>query len=130
MWRVGLALALLVLAPGAATAAVVGVGSKSFTESYVLAEIVAQVLETLADTRVDRRLGLGGTGITYRALVNGRIDVYPEYTGTISRTILKEASRESLESIRAGLGPLGLTISDPIGFDNTYALAVRDEVAR
>jgi osmoprotectant transport system substrate-binding protein/osmoprotectant transport system permease protein len=130
MWRLGLALALVALAPAAHAAGVAGVGSKSFTESYVLAEISAQVLETIADTRVDRRLGLGGTGITYRALVNGRIDVYPEYTGTISRTILKEASRESVEALRAGLGPLGLTISDPLGFENTYALAVRDDLAR
>ena len=125
-----LALALLALAPGAGAAAVVGVGSKSFTESYVLAEIAAQVIETVGDARVDRRLGLGGTGITYRALAHGRVDVYPEYTGTITRTILKESSRDSVEAIREGLRPLGLTISDPLGFENTYALAVRDDVAR
>jgi osmoprotectant transport system substrate-binding protein/osmoprotectant transport system permease protein len=129
MRRFGLALVLIAFAPTAHAAGVVGVGSKSFTESYVLAEVSAQVMES-AGARVERRLGLGGTGITYRALVNGRIDVYPEYTGTISRTILKEASRESVEAIRAGLGPLGLTISDPLGFENTYALAVRDDVAR
>jgi osmoprotectant transport system permease protein len=112
-----------------AVAAVVRVGSKSFTESYILAEIAAQITEHAGETTVERKLGLGGTGIVYTALVNGEIDVYPEYTGTISRTILKDASATSVDAIRARLRPLGLTISDALGFDNTYALAVRRELA-
>jgi osmoprotectant transport system permease protein len=123
-----LALALLALAPGAGAAAVVGVGSKSFTESYVLAEIAAQVIETIGDARVDRRLGLGGTGITYRALAHGRVDVGVNNGGDYRPS--EESSRDSVEAIREGLRPLGLTISDPLGFENTYALAVRDDVAR
>lgn len=109
---------------------VVRVGSKSFTESYLLAEIAAQVIEATGEARVERRLGLGGTGITYRAVAHGSIDVYPEYTGTISRAILKDPSVESIEAIRARLRPEGLTISDPLGFDNSYALAVSTDVAR
>jgi osmoprotectant transport system permease protein len=104
------------------------VGSKSFTESYVVAEIAAQVLEA-SGAQVERRVGLGGTGIAYRAVAHGSVDFYPEYTGTISRAILKDPSAVSIEAIRAGLQPRGLTVSDPLGFENTYALAVRGDVA-
>jgi osmoprotectant transport system permease protein len=120
---------LLVLASAAPAAAVVRVGSKSFTENYVLAEIAAQAIEATGET-VERRLGLGGTGITYRAVLHGSIDLYPEYTGTISRLILKDPSATSVDVLRARLRSQGLTISGPLGFDNTYALAVRDDVAR
>jgi len=57
------------------------VGSKSFTESYLLAEIVARLVEEAGEVAAARRFGLGGTGIVYRALETGEIDVYPEYTG-------------------------------------------------
>src|SRR5439155_1603689 len=70
------------------------------------------------------RVGLGGTGIAFGALASGEIDVYPEYTGTISRAILKDASVTTIDALRSRLRPLGLTISDPLGFANTYALAV------
>ncbi len=120
----------LVVPAGAAPAEVVGVGSKSFTESYLLAEIAAQVLETAGEARVERRLGLGGTGITFRAVAHGSIDLYPEYTGTLARAILKDAAATSVPAIRARLQPLGLTVSDPLGFDNTYALGVREDLAR
>jgi osmoprotectant transport system permease protein len=123
------ALALVTTAPAHADS-VVRVGSKSFTESYVVAEIAAQVIEATGQARVERRVGLGGTGIAYRAVAHGRVDVYPEYTGTISRAILKDPALESVEAIRAGLRPQGLTISAPLGFENTYALAVRADLAR
>jgi osmoprotectant transport system permease protein len=123
------ALAVTVAAPVHADP-VVRVGSKSFTESYVLAEIAAQVIEATGAARVERRVGLGGTGIAYRAVAHGSVDFYPEYTGTISRAILKDPSVESLGAIRAGLRARGLTISDPLGFENTYALAVRAELAQ
>ena len=108
---------------------VVRVGSKSFTESYLVAEVAAQVLEA-AGHRVERRLGLGGTGIAYRAVAHGDVDLYLEYTGTISRAILKEPQLETVDALRAALSERGLTISDPLGFENTYALAVRASVAR
>ncbi len=132
-WLTGL-LATLLLGPASAAGAAgapetVVVGSKSFTESYVLAEIVAQVVEDVGEARAARRLGLGGTGIVYQALVSGDIDLYPEYTGTISRAILKDPSVTGVEALRERLRPLGLTISDPLGFTNTYALAVRRDTA-
>jgi osmoprotectant transport system permease protein len=105
------------------------VGSKSFTESYVLAEIVAEVIEGAGEARVERRFGLGGTGITYRAVASGEIDLYPEYTGTLSRAILKNPAATTVPEIRRGLRGTGLTTGESLGFSNTYALAVRTEMA-
>src|ERR1700675_4361622 len=113
----------------AAQDGIIRVGSKSFTESYILAEIAAQVIEQTGEARVERRLGLGGTGITYRAIASGAIDLYPEYTGTLARIILKDTALRTPEAIRARLRPSGLTMSEPLGFNNTYALAVRVEMA-
>jgi osmoprotectant transport system permease protein len=105
------------------------VGSKAFTENYIVAEIVAQLIEQAGEAPVERKFGLGGTGIVYGALASGELDVYPEYTGTISRAILKDPAATAVADLRARLQRLGLTISDPLGFDNTYALAVRRETA-
>ena len=117
-------------APGAAPPdGVIRVGSKSFTESYILAEVVAQVVEQVGEARAERRVGLGGTGLTMRALEGGAIDLYPEYTGTITRVILKEPALRTDEQIRARLEARGLTMSGPLGFANTYALAMRGEQA-
>jgi osmoprotectant transport system permease protein len=120
---------LLLHGSAAAADGVIRVGSKSFTESYILAEIAAQVIEQTGEARVERRLGLGGTGITHRAIVSGAIDLYPEYTGTLSHIILKEPALGTAEAIRARLAASGLTISEPLGFNNTYALAVRADTA-
>ena len=109
---------------------VVGVGSKSFTESFILAEIMARIIEETGEAQVERKMGLGGTGIAHRAIVNGDIDLYPEYTGTLSQAILKDSSLKSAEEIRRRLRGSGLTISESLGFDNTYALAVREELAQ
>jgi osmoprotectant transport system permease protein len=117
-------------AAAAAPADVVRVGSKSFTESYILAEIVAQVIEQAGEARVERRLGLGGTGLTYRALESGAIDLYPEYTGTLAEVLLKDRALKTLEAIRERLASRGLTTSAPLGFSNTYALAVQEATAR
>jgi osmoprotectant transport system permease protein len=131
MTRVGVVSFVLVVGTTSLVDAadVIRIGSKSFTESYVVAEIAAQVLEATGE-RVERRVGLGGTGIAYRAVAHGSVDLYPEYTGTISRAILKEPSIASVEAIRATLRARGLTISDPLGFENTYALAVRADLAQ
>ena len=113
----------------AETRPTVAVGSKSFTESYILGEIAADVIERAGEARVERKLGLGGTGIVYRAVVSGDIDLYVEYTGTISQAILRDPAATSLEDIRSGLEGDGVTVGEPLGFDNTYALAVRREMA-
>jgi len=130
--RLALVLAGLLASPTAATAAPDGairVGSKSFTESYILAEIAAQVIEQVGEARAERRVGLGGTGVTQRALESDSIDLYPEYTGTLTRVILKDPSLQTIEAIRARLLSRGLTMSGPLGFANTYALAMRADRA-
>src|SRR6266508_127578 len=131
MLRVPLLVCLLVLLATEALAAapVVRVGSKSFTESYLLAEIASQVIESTGEVPVERRFGLGGTGIVYSALESGHIDLYPEYTGTLSRAILKDPSAETLDVIRRHLEARRLTVSGPLGFSNTYALAVQKDLS-
>ena len=99
------------------------IGSKSFTESYLLAEIMAQLLEG-TDYEVERRFGFGGTRLSFEALRSGEIDVYPEYTGTISETILDTPAEYADASFAAQLSAMRLTTLAPFGFDNTYALAV------
>ena len=129
MTRALVLLALIVAgAPAEADTGTVRVGSKSFTESYLLAEIVARLAEEVGEVRAERRFGLGGTGIVYRAVETGEIDVYPEYTGTISRAILGGPAVDTLEALRAALARRGLVIGTPLGFENTYALAVREEM--
>ncbi len=113
----------------AETRPTVRVGSKSFTESYILGEIVADVIERVGEARVEKKLGLGGTGITYRAVLSGDIDLYPEYTGTLSQAILEDPSAATAADIRRELGGTGLTIGNSLGFNNTYALAVRQEMS-
>ncbi|HEU4619530.1 MAG TPA: glycine betaine ABC transporter substrate-binding protein [Gammaproteobacteria bacterium] len=110
------------------------VGSKTFPESYLLAEIMAQLLESRG-WRVERRFGFGGTLLCYEALVAGDLDVYPEYSGTIDETILKRApsrDRAAFPSpeVRADLAALGLETLAPFGFDDTYALTVGPETAK
>ena len=105
------------------------VGSKRFTESFLLAEIAAGVAEA-AGERVTRNEGLGGTSIVFRALEEGSIDLYPEYTGTVREAILPPgAAAEDLAALRRALAPRGIGVSDPLGFENTYALVVPRRVA-
>ncbi len=105
------------------------VGSKRFTESYLLGEIVTQTL-VQQGLAAEHRQGLGNTAILAAALQQGQIDVYPEYTGTIVRELLKRDSpadaQASLEQINTWLQPLGLKAAVPLGFNNSYALALRE----
>jgi osmoprotectant transport system permease protein len=99
------------------------VGSKRFTESYILGEIITQTAARRA--RAEHRQGLGNTAIVLAALRSGEIDVYPEYLGTIDLDILHNPRPTSLEQMRAALAPLGLGVAVPLGFNNSYALAMR-----
>jgi osmoprotectant transport system permease protein len=107
---------------------VLKVGSKRFTESYILGEIIRQTAMR-AGTRAEHRQGLGGTGIVFAALEAGAIDIYPEYTGTIAREILDLPGNPTLEELNRALAPRGLAVAAPLGFNNTYALAMRDKQA-
>ena len=104
---------------------VLHVGSKRFTESYILGEILTQ---TAARTGpAEHKQGLGNTAIVLGALRSGAIDVYPEYLGTIDLEILKNAQPTSLDAMRTALRPRGLGVAVPLGFSNGYALAVRGD---
>ena len=105
------------------------VGSKNFNESYILGEIVAQALEHAGFT-VERRFGLGGTLICYQALINKQIDVYVEYTGTLSQAILHLDSQPAVAGLNRLLKARGLLLLNPFGFNNTYALAMKRSLAQ
>ena len=129
-WRVLACALMAALSAAAAAAEPVTVGSKRFTESYVLGEIVRQTLERAGVPAVHRR-GLGNTAILAQALAAGQIDLYPEYTGTIVRELLgrslaAEAPPPTLAQINEWLAPRGLKAAVPLGFNNTYALAMRE----
>jgi osmoprotectant transport system permease protein len=104
------------------------VGSKRFTESYILAHVLAQAV--MPHARAEVLDGLGNTAIVYEALRSGRIDVYPEYLGTIDLEILKNPAPTSLEAINRQLAPLGLGAAVPLGFNDGYALAMREADAQ
>ena len=110
------------------------VASKPFAESYLLAEMFAQVLED-AGLPVDRRPGLGATEIAFGALRGGAIDVYPEYTGTGLLAILHEdADTDARAAYRRVASEFARRWDvhwlAPLGFENTYAIAVRRETAQ
>ncbi|HEX7035751.1 MAG TPA: glycine betaine ABC transporter substrate-binding protein [Pseudomonadales bacterium] len=123
-----LACVLAACSPFARAAETIVVGSKNFNEGYLLAEMAARLLER-AGFPVERRFGLGGTLVCYRALAAGEIDVYIEYTGTISQAILNLPVETSLPELRDALGAEGIRVLTPLGFDNTYALAMTRERA-
>jgi len=118
------ALLFLFLTSSTLAASPVVVGSKKFTESYVLGEIAKTVLER-AHFDVEQRAGMGGTIILWQALRGGQIDVYPEYTGTIGEEILKTKTPQSEAEMRAALERFGVGMSRDLGFNNTYALVMR-----
>src|SRR5262245_45333089 len=122
-------LVALVWVAQAAAAERIVVGSKSFNEGYLLSEVVAQLLER-EGFEVQRRFGLGGTLICYDALTRGDIDIYVEYTGTVAQAILKMDSTPAFARINAALAPLGVQMLGGFGFDNTYALAMKERRAR
>lgn len=114
----------VLLATTAHAAQPIVVGSKKFTESYVLGGIAKTVLER-AGFVVQERAGMGGTIILWQALRGGQIDVYPEYTGTIDEEILKTNQSLSEDEMRKALATFGVGMSADLGFNNTYALVMR-----
>jgi glycine betaine/choline ABC-type transport system substrate-binding protein len=113
------------------------IGSKNFTEQFIMAEVLAQLIEKNTDLKVDRVFNLGGTMICHNALVNGEIDMYPEYTGTGLTAILGRAPvHDANRALRLVTGiyreKFQLQWLSPFGFNNTYAITVRrrDAAAR
>ena len=123
--------ALLVLAAlgiaGLAQAAAppkVTVGSKAFPESWILGEALTTLARQAGASPIAHRSNLGGTEIVYQALRSGAIDAYPEYTGTIAEVLLHRSDRPPLDSLRAGLAPLGIAVGPPLGFNDGYGIAI------
>ncbi|KAA3601459.1 MAG: ABC transporter permease subunit [Candidatus Scalindua sp. AMX11] len=104
------------------------IGSKKFTESVILGEIVTQLIKSTGELPVHQR-ELGGTRVLWNALIKGEIDIYPEYTGTISEEILAGEGAHSDEEIRLALSNHGIKMTKPLGFNNTYAIGMKEEVA-
>src|SRR6266567_5721269 len=115
---------LLFLGVACAHAQPIIIGSKKFTESYVLGEIAKHTLND-AGISAEHRQGMGGTIILWQALSGGQIDAYPEYTGTIVQEVLKTDRELSLSEIRDALAKFGVGITESLGFNNTYALVMR-----
>lgn len=113
------------------------IGAKNFTEQVVLGEMLAQEIEAVTGERVERRFYLAGSYLCQQALVGGRIDGYVEYTGTALTAILKEPLPPPGE--RAGIlakvredyaTRFGVRVEAPLGFEDTFAMAIRGEDAR
>ncbi len=123
-------LGVLLLAAGCEDEPRLVVASKHFNESYLLAEIMSQLLEDHGHP-VERRFGLGGTMICFQAIQNREIDLYPEYSGTLEQAILKLPDHPDRKKLNRLLKTkYGLELLPTFGFNNTYALAVRQDVAR
>ncbi|MDY7225948.1 glycine betaine ABC transporter substrate-binding protein [Hyalangium sp. s54d21] len=106
----------------------VRVGSKKFTESVILGELVARLARTTGTRAVHRR-ELGGTAVLWEALRRGELDIYPEYTGTLRQELLSGRNLKDDAALRAALAAEGLGMSAPLGFNNTYALGVKEAEA-
>jgi glycine betaine/choline ABC-type transport system substrate-binding protein len=111
------------------------VGSKNFTEQLILGELFAQIIEARTHLPVERRFYLAGTFICHQAILAGRIDIYPEYTGTALTAVLKQQpssdKQEVYRRVKQGYeSKFGLSIGPPLGFDDTFAMVIRGEDAR
>ena len=116
-------------AGAAARRPVLTIGSKRFTESYILGEILRQTAEAAGEAEVRHEQGLGNTGIVQAALASGSIDLYVEYTGTLAREILRLDDPSDAAALARALQQRGLSTSRSLGFNNTYALAMAQEQA-
>jgi len=111
------------------------VGSKNFTEQLILGELIAQQIENQTHLPVERRFYLAGTYIAHQSLLAGRIDIYPEYTGTALTAILKEPPDSDRKAVFDRVKSeyqqrFHLTLGPPIGFNDTFAVQIRGEDAR
>ncbi|MCM1985277.1 glycine betaine ABC transporter substrate-binding protein [Lyngbya confervoides] len=111
------------------------IGSKNFTEQLILAELIAQQIEAKTDLTVVRKLNLGGTFVCHEGIKSGELDLYPEYTGTAYSAILKLPPLSNAQAVFAQVQSeyaqqFNLSWSQPLGFNNTFAMVVRGEDAR
>ena len=130
-----LAALLLLVSCGPPRADRIVIGSKNFTEQLVLGEIIAQQIENKTNLPVERRFYLAGTYICHQAILGGRIDIYPEYTGTALTAILKEQPSSNPQQIYKQVNTeyarrFNLVVGKTFGFNDTFAIEIRGEDAR
>jgi osmoprotectant transport system substrate-binding protein len=130
MKHVLLLLAALASAVSCSRTNAIVVGSKNFTEQWILGEIAAQQIERKLHVTVERKLNLGGTLLAHEALVKGDIDLYPEYTGTANSVVLKrktpsDTARVYMEVKDAYFSRFHLVWLPPLGFNDTFAMVAR-----
>jgi osmoprotectant transport system permease protein len=113
---------------GADAPETITVGSKSFTESVILGEMLRHLAQQ-AGIETDHRRQLGGTRVLWNALVSGEIDAYPEYTGTLIQETLVKENLQNDAQLKQALATRGLRMTRPLGFNNTYAIGMKDELA-
>jgi osmoprotectant transport system substrate-binding protein len=135
MILLALALALCSAGCGVDRRNTIVVGSKNFTEQAILGEIVAQHLEARTKLKVERRFYLAGSYICQQALLSGRVDTYVEYTGTALTAILKDPVESGRAAVldrvrREYASRFNLVVTQPLGFNNTFAIVIRGEDAR
>jgi osmoprotectant transport system permease protein len=106
----------------------VRIGSKAFTESVILAEIVAHLAKS-EGFEPEHIEGLGGTRLLWEALLAGQIDIYPEYTGTMSEEIFAGEGVHGVAALRTKLPESGLQMTGPLGFNNTYVIGMKHQLA-
>src|SRR5579859_4777260 len=104
------------------------IASKAFTESVILGEIAAQRMDADGIEESHRR-ELGGTRLVWDALVNGQIDAYPEYTGTLTNEIFASEKPSTDQQLLEALAIHGVAMTRPLGFNDTYALGMREDLA-
>ena len=130
-----LTLAALLVACGPPRRDRIVVGSKNFTEQLILGEIFAQQIENKTGLPVERRFYLAGTYICQQAILGGRIDIYPEYTGTALTAVLKEnpltGKQESYARVKSEYAKrFNLAVGTPLGFNDTFAIEIRGDDSR
>jgi osmoprotectant transport system substrate-binding protein len=111
------------------------IGAKNFTEQVVLGELLAQEIEARSGLKVERRFYLAGSYICQQAMVSGRIDAYVEYTGTALTAVLKQPVDRDPHAVldtvrRLYASRYNITVAEPLGFENTFAMVIRGEDAR
>ena len=106
----------------------ISVGSKSFTESVIWGEIITQLLSH-EELPANHKSQLGGTAILWNGLQSGELDIYPDYTGTLIQEVLAGENIQSFEGLEQALATRGLRVSQPLGFNNTYAIGMREDRA-
>jgi glycine betaine/choline ABC-type transport system substrate-binding protein len=122
--------ALALLLAGCSNEPRLRIGSKNFTEQYVLGEIIARHVGNRLHIHISRHFGIGGDLLADQAIESGDIDLFPEYTGTALMSVLKQKPDRDparvMQTVRDGYAPRGLIWLDPLGFEDTFAMVVRN----